>query len=180
LYEIDRRFQKNKSYEEEFVLRKMIIIAVACLMFPIAIANSSLEETRIKRSAEISATREMPVVNKKEGEIYLYATGYYHPEEDQDFYATDSYEEDLELNGKGITASGKRARKGYVAVDPDVIPLGTEFYTEEYGILKAEDTGGKIKGNRIDIFTGDGQRALIKALGINKWIKVRVTKWGGQ
>ncbi len=116
----------------------------------------------------------------EEKEVYLLATGYYHPEEDQDFYVTGSYEKDLELNGRGITASGKKVIRGHVAVDPSVIPLGTEFYTEEHGILKAEDTGGRIKGNRIDIFTGNGEKGLIKALKINGWLKLKILKWGNE
>jgi uncharacterized protein YabE (DUF348 family) len=58
----------------------------------------------------------------------------------------------------GITASGTRARPGTVAVDPKVIPLGTKLYvqsldgTRDYGFAIAEDVGGAIKGNRIDLF----------------------------
>ena len=37
-------------------------------------------------------------------------------------------------------------------MDPDVIPLGTKLYVEGYGYCVAEDTGGLIKGNRVDIF----------------------------
>ncbi len=55
------------------------------------------------------------------------------------------------LNGNGITATGFRARKGIVAVDPSVIPLGTVIYIEGYGQALAADTGGWIKGNRIDL-----------------------------
>jgi len=111
-------------------------------------------------------------------DMYLYATGYYHPEQGQDFYATGSYERDLRLNGKGITASGKKVSIGHVAVDPSFIPLGTEFYSEAHGILRAEDTGGRIKGNRIDIFTGNGEDGLVKARKINRWEKLKVLKWG--
>jgi len=111
-------------------------------------------------------------------DVYLFATGYYHPEQGQDFYATGSYEKDLRLNGQGVTATGKKVSKGHVAVDPSVIPLGTEFYSEEHGMLKAEDTGGRIRGNRIDIFTGDGENGLIKARKINGWAKLRILKWG--
>jgi uncharacterized protein YabE (DUF348 family)/3D (Asp-Asp-Asp) domain-containing protein len=55
------------------------------------------------------------------------------------------------------TASGTIARRnpnGYstIAVDPRVIPLGTKVYVEGYGLAIAEDTGGAIKGNRIDVF----------------------------
>jgi len=52
----------------------------------------------------------------------------------------------------GITASGTTARVGAVAVDPKVIPLGTALYIEGYGYATAEDTGGAIKGNKVDLF----------------------------
>lgn len=60
--------------------------------------------------------------------------------------------------GYGITASGMRAQRGVVAVDPRVIPLGTKLYIESadgsyvYGYAVAGDTGGAIKGNKIDLF----------------------------
>ena len=49
------------------------------------------------------------------------------------------------------TRNGMRARFGLVAVDPRVIPLGTKLYVEGYGIALAADTGGAIKGNKIDL-----------------------------
>ena len=55
------------------------------------------------------------------------------------------------LNGNGITAIGLRAKKGIVAVDPKIIPLGTKLYIPGYGEALAADTGGWIKGNRIDL-----------------------------
>lgn len=50
------------------------------------------------------------------------------------------------------TASGVMPYVGGVAVDPKVIPLGTNLFVEGYGYAKAVDTGGLIKGNRIDVF----------------------------
>lgn len=55
------------------------------------------------------------------------------------------------LNGNGITAIGLQAKKGIVAVDPKVIPLGTKLYIPGYGEALAADTGGWIKGSRIDL-----------------------------
>ena len=54
-------------------------------------------------------------------------------------------------DGLGITATGTRAGYGTVAVDPDVIPLGSTVYIPNYGEAIAADTGGAIQGNRIDL-----------------------------
>ncbi|RIW29879.1 DUF348 domain-containing protein [Bacillus salacetis] len=56
----------------------------------------------------------------------------------------------------GVTATGinLKANPGVkvIAVDPSVIPLGTKVYVEGYGYAVAADTGGAIKGNKIDVF----------------------------
>jgi 3D (Asp-Asp-Asp) domain-containing protein len=51
----------------------------------------------------------------------------------------------------GRTACGMPAGYGIVAVDPRVISLGTKLYVEGYGVCVAGDTGGAIKGSRIDL-----------------------------
>ncbi|WP_054944040.1 3D domain-containing protein [Paenibacillus ihuae] len=51
------------------------------------------------------------------------------------------------------TASGTRVTEGRtIAVDPDVIPIGWWVYIEGLGFRRAEDTGGAIKGNKIDVY----------------------------
>jgi len=54
-----------------------------------------------------------------------------------------------------FTYTGARATRGVIAVDPNVIPLRTKVYVVgdygDYGVNSAEDIGGGIKGNRIDI-----------------------------
>jgi 3D (Asp-Asp-Asp) domain-containing protein len=60
----------------------------------------------------------------------------------------------------GRTASGKKVKFGMVAVDPRVIPLGTKLFIEGYGYAVAEDTGGAIKGLRIDLFYESRREAL--------------------
>ncbi|NBJ69759.1 MULTISPECIES: LysM peptidoglycan-binding domain-containing protein [Clostridia] len=55
----------------------------------------------------------------------------------------------------GVTATGVDLNKDpnakVIAVDPSVIPLGSKVYVEGYGYATAADTGGAIKGNKIDV-----------------------------
>ena len=50
------------------------------------------------------------------------------------------------------TATGVDPREGLIAVDPKVIAMGSKVYVEGYGYAIAADTGGDIRGNRIDVF----------------------------
>ena len=52
----------------------------------------------------------------------------------------------------GRTASGTQARPGTLAADPKVYPFGTVMYIPGYGYGRVEDTGGDIRGARIDLF----------------------------
>lgn len=58
--------------------------------------------------------------------------------------------------GGGTTASGLPANESVIAVDPSVIPLGTKVYVTgsygDFGVRTAADTGGSIKGNKIDVY----------------------------
>lgn len=58
-------------------------------------------------------------------------------------------------NGQGITATGLKARHGIVAVDPNFIALGSRLYIPGYGLALAADTGGAIKGEKIDLCMED-------------------------
>ena len=62
-------------------------------------------------------------------------------------------------SGDGITATGTVPKWGTIAVDPNVIPYGTKVYIPQFGeYFIAEDCGGGIKGNKIDIFmNGESQ-----------------------
>lgn len=73
----------------------------------------------------------------------------------------------------GITATGTLAKQGRtIAVDPRYIPYGTEVIIDGVTYI-AEDCGGAIKGDRIDVFFSNHQDAL--NFGVqNKMVKVKV------
>jgi 3D (Asp-Asp-Asp) domain-containing protein/LysM repeat protein len=64
----------------------------------------------------------------------------------------------------GITKTGVNLKANpdekVIAVDPSVIPLGSKVYIEGYGEATAADTGGAIKGNRIDVYMQNESDAL--------------------
>lgn len=56
-------------------------------------------------------------------------------------------------SGDGITSTGTVPKWGTISVDPNVIPYGTKVYIPQFNkYFIAEDCGGGIKGNKIDIF----------------------------
>lgn len=69
----------------------------------------------------------------------------------------------------GQTATGVKPQVGVIAVDPRIIPLGTKLYVEGYGECIAGDTGGAIKGRRLDLFFNT--RSEVKKYG-RKNVKV--------
>ncbi len=64
----------------------------------------------------------------------------------------------------GITTLGLNLKKNptlkVISVDPKVIKLGTKVFVEGYGYAIAGDTGGAIKGNKIDIFVPSQKNAI--------------------
>src|SRR5690625_896354 len=64
----------------------------------------------------------------------------------------------------GITATGvdlnANPNAKVIAVDPSVIPLGSQVYVEGYGYAVAADTGGAIKGNKVDVHLPTKAEAL--------------------
>lgn len=80
----------------------------------------------------------------------------------------------------GKTASGRRVSKGLIAADPRVLPLGTRVhlhagpYSGEYLVA---DTGGSIRGKRIDIWTPSGREAM--RFG-RRTVKLTVLSYGGR
>ena len=85
------------------------------------------------------------------------------PANGKEFYVT-STAYTASCNGcSGITSTGinLKANPGMkvIAVDPNVIPLGSKVWVEGYGYAIAGDTGGAIKGNKIDVFVASKSEA---------------------
>jgi 3D (Asp-Asp-Asp) domain-containing protein len=120
------------------------------------IFSSYTEGADPEEAGEI-VVREVVEVEKEVEWYYFLASGY---------SANDSSQ-----GTNNITATGKEIEQGMVAVDPKVIPLGTRIEIKDMGIFVAEDTGGKIKGNRIDIYFDSKEEA--KKFGMRGiWINI--------
>lgn len=81
----------------------------------------------------------------------------------KEFYVTSTAYTASCAGCSGITATGinLKANPGMkvIAVDPNVIPLGSKVWVEGYGYAIAGDTGGAIKGNKIDVFVSSKSEA---------------------
>lgn len=64
-----------------------------------------------------------------------------------------------------------------IAVDPSVIPYGTLVYVEGYGVAIAADTGGDIKGNRIDVFLNSESACITWG---RKTVRIDILAYKGQ
>jgi len=75
----------------------------------------------------------------------------------------------------GKTATGRSAWTKGVAIDPKIIKLGSRLDIPGYGVwVKADDVGGSVKGNRIDVRFLDHEEAIrwgVKKLKIRVWTK---------
>ncbi|SET04438.1 3D (Asp-Asp-Asp) domain-containing protein [Salinibacillus kushneri] len=110
--------------------------------------NSLLKYSQL--STELSLTGQDLLKSEKERTLTMKATAY-----------------TANCDGcSGVTKTGidllENPDKKVVAVDPNVIPLGTKLYVEGYGKAVAGDIGSAIKGNRIDLFIPSEAEA-------NKW-----------
>ncbi|MEX0376696.1 cell wall-binding protein EntA [Bacillus sp. S4] len=124
---------------------------------PAPVKTAAKPAVKAAETSEPSNGRELTVV----------ATAYTaHPSENGGTYG-----------GRVLTAMGHdltaNPNMKMIAVDPKVIPLGSKVWVEGYGEAIAGDTGGAIKGNRIDVLLGSDSAS-------QKWgrktVKVKILK----
>ena len=153
-------------------LRDLIMILIAstilALCFSIKAGGSSpkedYEEIYYNESAEIEVI-EGPILFTEPPETVDNAQVIDPPEAYEDEYISlGEFEVTAyslaEGSGCGLTKSGTVPRLNYtVAVDPDVIPLGSIIVIDGVDYV-AEDTGGLVKGRIVDIFVEDTETAI--------------------
>lgn len=134
---------------EKYPINEIISVGTAVATAPKAPSLNANTAPAYSSSGALTATVAGQTFNYKKM-ITCQATAY-----DLSFESTGKRPGD---RGYGITASGTYAKLGTVAVDPSVIPLGTKMYIVStdgkivYGYCTAEDTGGAIRGNKVDLF----------------------------
>lgn len=98
-----------------------------------AVSNSTQNNNQNNNSNESAKTEETTSSNNNSGRLMTVNASAYA--------------------GHSITATGTTPKWGTIAVDPSVIPYGTKVYIPKFDmVFTAEDCGGAIKGNKIDIF----------------------------
>ncbi|KON86128.1 peptidoglycan-binding protein [Sporosarcina globispora] len=109
--------------------------------------DSAKEETANPKTVVKAANIEQPAAEEGKS-LTVTATAY-----------TASCEGCIGITKTGVNLNDNPDAK-VIAVDPDVIPLGSKVFVEGYGYATAEDIGGGIKGNEIDVFIPGTQDAM--------------------
>lgn len=144
----DMQAAKNQVEEEERQAREAAAAAAAAAAAQARInqlVNGSVTPHSISKSSSLAADSVIKNNFKKLGN---YRLSFYCP------CATCNGRSDAKTKIGTKMAEGRT-----IAVDSRVIPLGSRVYIDGYGVFIAEDTGGAIKGNRIDVCVANHSRA---------------------
>lgn len=161
--ELKNAEESIKKQKEEAAARKKVIVqqqtAVSAETTEAPKSSSSSKGKSNSSSSSNSNKNSSPKKESSSSEtMYVSATAYSHESTKSDYTA-------LGYNIK------KNANMKLIAVDPAVIPLGSKVWVEGYGEAIAGDTGGAIKGHKIDVLMPNNGKA--KAWG-RKTVKVKI------
>lgn len=145
-----------------FTIAFIFIILVGCVGLNLFV--NSTQKSEVKADKPVFETVEVKEIEKPKSGINLTPSerSEIEPKYIIDTYEVSAYCSCVKCCGKtdGITKSGKKAQANHtIAVDPIVILLGTKVIIDNTEFT-AEDTGGAIKGKRIDVFFLDHNSAL--------------------
>ena len=147
------------------MIGKFLLVLIVLAVASISPSEPDVNATDIEENGKISGATYKPLV-----------FSYDLMENEWEDYTLTAYCSCEKCCGKsdGITASGTIATPGRtVAVDTTNIPYGTTVEIDGFGTYVAEDCGGAIKGNRIDIFFADHEQAM--NFGVQR-ARVRIVK----
>ena len=113
---------------------------------------------KIEETSEVTTEPVNRIIERAPGFVSIYEIGEI------------KYSETMEMNVTAYTpycagvdnttASGTQVRRGVCAVDTTVIPFGTKLFVPGYGVAVAEDRGGAIKGNKLDLYMESYEEAI--------------------
>ncbi len=154
---VEVSYKKNKEYNTIYRYTNDLPLGTEKVLLPGKNGICIVKETRNYSSYndyDVISSKEI-IINKPVDRVILVGTKELKLNEDQIVSV-------LEMEATGYTAgignvdyytaTGHRVKRGVVAVDPNVIKLGTKLYIEGYGYAVAWDKGSAIKGNIIDLY----------------------------
>lgn len=172
MYEIKSKTREQKRQRRNDVFDSVLIVLLLVDLFLFALwIGTKLKEEEEKQLSElpemqaiVAKTDSFEIPCSAETPVGFYADYEHHTTFTVTHYCGCSiccgtYSSGSESEAWGASGSRLEAFVS-VAVDPRVIPLGTVLHDADGRLYRAEDTGGAIKGNRIDLFVGDHQEAL--------------------
>lgn len=182
---VEQKKEDQEEYSYKLNAEKEAVFAIieenekTLISKPLSIANSSTNSVSELQSAIDALNSYIPLLNSSTT-IYMAKEGISNAEDrisklNTPTVPTTNTEvgtaiktltmESTAYYGHGITASGLKPVRNpdgisTIAVDPNVIPLGTKVYVSGYGIAIAADTGGAIKGNIIDVYLNTHEECI--------------------
>lgn len=182
---VEQKKEDQEEYSDKLNVEKEAVFAIieenekTLISKPLSIANSSTNSVSELQNAIDALNSYIPLLNSSTT-IYMAKEGISNAEDrisklNTPTVPTTNTEvgtaiktltmESTAYYGHGITASGLKPVRNpdgisTIAVDPNVIPLGTKVYVSGYGIAIAADTGGAIKGNIIDVYLNTHEECI--------------------
>lgn len=139
---------ENKKLKKEIGMKKLKLAVSLCIIFLVMICNTQVNSVPNPVEGRNEVVQQSNSVPREEWSDW------------QKFEATAYTHMDDGCNKITKTEFELSPQARVVAADPSVIPLGSKVEIKGYGIYYAEDIGGAIKKNRIDIFHWNRQDAL--------------------